>query len=124
MVGGRRTVSIQESSLYFLARDSRGQRHILTDQMGYWDHAETKNLFWLFRRLRNILNLISEAKGQHPTQERSAMVMVWTNFRIIVANTMTTSFHDISELSTMASQDLGILAEVSEEWNCQGTSKR
>ena len=80
--------------------------------MGYRDHSQTKDLVRRFSRLYNILKAISEAEGEHPSQERSVLILLWTYFRIIVARNHNKTFVETSSLASMASQDLCSLANI------------
>ena len=80
--------------------------------MEYLDHSQTKDLVRRFSRLYNILKAISEAEGEHPSQERSALILLWTYFRIIVARNHNKIFVETSSLASMASQDVCSLANI------------
>ena len=83
---GRKTSFIQEQSYFFLARNKKKQRMILTEDLNYKDHALTKEIVRRMSRMYNLLHLIKDSEQEDPPQERSALILVWTNFRTIVAN--------------------------------------
>ena len=72
---------------------------ILTEELNYRDHAQTKDLVWKISRMHNLLRFIKESEQEHPPQESSNLILVWTNFRTIVANSLNKTFENKSEPS-------------------------
>ena len=84
---------------------------ILTEELNNRNHAQTKDIVRRMSRMHNLLRLIKESEQEHSPQERSALILVWTNFCTIVANILNETFQNTSELSNMVCQDLCTLAE-------------
>ena len=79
-----------------MARNERKQRFILTDQLGYRNYGQTKDLVRQLSRAHNILKVIIDTEHKYTIQERSALIMVWTSIRSILANIMSSTFNATS----------------------------
>ena len=84
---------------------------ILTEDLNYRDHALTKDIVRKMSCMYNLLHMIKSSEQEDPPQERSALILVWTNFRTIVANILNNKLQTTSILSDMTCQDLCTLAE-------------
>ena len=108
---GRKTSFITEQSYFFLAKNKKKQRMILTEDLNYRDHALTKDIVRKISRMYNLLHMIKNSEQEDPPQERSALILVWTNIRTTVANILNNKLQTTSILSDITCQDLCTLAE-------------